>query len=318
MKDTKEPFSRLSRRRFLYDTGGLAAAAALAGCGSSGSVSLPPVTSFTDTDILNFALNLEYLEAEFYLRAAMGSGLSTSDAGNGAGTVTAPSASMIPGTTAAQAEYINAIAQDELNHVRFLRSALGSAAVSRPNIDFTDAFTAAAIAAGVISSGSTFNPFSSFADFLLGAFVFEDVGVTAYTGAAPLLSSSTLLNAAAGLQATEAYHAGEIRTLIAATASGAGASQAELQAANQISSLRATLGGGNETPISTGLDPTTGAVNSTSGSTIVAAASGTSTAYARTPSQVLHIVYATGNGAGVSQGGFFPNGLNGNIKTTLA
>lgn len=318
MKSIKDQFSQVSRRRFLYGAGGVTATAALVGCGSSGTVSLPPVTSFSDTDILNFALNLEYLEAEFYLRAATGSGLSATDAGSGAGTVTAASGSTVPGTTAAQAEYINAIAQDELNHVRFLRSALGSAAVSRPNIDFTNAFTAAAVAAGVITSGNTFNPFSSFPNFLLGAFVFEDVGVTAYTGAAPLLSSSTLLNAAAGLQATEAYHASEIRTLIAATASGPGASQAELQAANKISSLRATLGGGNETPISTGLDPTSGAVNTPNGSTIVAAASGTSTAYARTPSQVLHIVYATGNGAGVSQGGFFPNGLNGNIKTTLA
>jgi hypothetical protein len=318
MKQTQDPSGHVSRRRFLYGAGGATAAAALAGCGSTGTISLPAVSTFTDADILNFALNLEYLEAEFYLRAATGSGLSTADAGTGAGTVNAVSGSMVLGTTAAQQEYINAIAQDELNHVRFLRSALGSAAVARPNIDFTNAFTAAALAAGVITTGNTFNPFSSFNNFLLGAFLFEDVGVTAYTGAAPLISSSALLNAAAGLQATEAYHAGEIRTLIAATGAAAGSSQAEITAANQISNLRATLGGGNETPISTGLSPTTGAVNSASGSTIVACTPGTSLAYARTTSQVLHIVYATANGAGVSQGGFFPNGLNGNIKTTLA
>lgn len=316
MNKPSSTVSPFSRRNFLAGAGGLAAAAAVAGCGATGSLTLPPVSSFTDADILTFALNLEYLEAEFYLRAATGSGLSAADAGSGAGTVNGPS-SPVPGLTAAQSEYINAIAQDELNHVRFLRSALGASAVSRPNLDFTNAFTAAATAAGVISSG-TFTPFDSWLDFLLGAFVFEDVGVTAYTGAAPLLQSSALLNAAAGLQATEAYHAGEIRTLIAATGFAAGSSQAEITAANQISSLRAMLGGGNETPISTGLNASTGQVSGTSGSTIVACTSGSSLAYARTPSEVLHIVFATGNGAGVSSGGFFPNGLNGNIKTTLA
>lgn len=299
----------LSRRTFLAGAGTVAAASVIAGCGDDAPASSTPTTSYTDADYLNFALNLEYLEAEFYLRAATGSGLTSADAG-GAGTVTG--GAVVAGTTLAQQQYINEIAQDELAHVQFLRKALGSAAVPRPNIDFTNAFSALAVAAGVVSAGTTFNPFSSFAFFLVGAFIFEDVGVTAYTGAAPLLTSAANLNAAAGIQAVEAYHAAEIRTLIASMASVSGADQTALTAANKVSTLRGTLGGGKETSLSAGV--TAGVLTSaTNGSTIVALNSSNGVAYARTPSEVLHIVYGTST-ANASSGAFFPNGLNGTIK----
>lgn len=250
-----------------------------------------PTAGITDTDILNFALNLEYLEAEYYLRAATGAGLSAADAGSGAGTVTG-GAQVAFKTPAIQA-YAMEIANDELAHVRFLRKALGSAAVSRPNIDLTNSFNAAAMAAGI---GSSFNPFADENSFLLGAFTFEDVGVTAYHGAATLLTNKTILGAAASIMGTEAYHAAEIRTLIAYLGG------AYVTTANQISMLRAQAGGGAETTLS--------------GSTIVAADSN-SIAYDRTTDQVLHIVYLSGT-AGVKQGGFFPSGLNGKITATAS
>ena len=283
----------LSRRNFMAGAGS-AAAVAMMGCSHHFTPQPTPPSNpnptLTDADYLNFALNLEYLEASYYLYAATGSGLSAADMGTGAGSVTG--GAQVPFTSSVQQEYAYEIAQNELNHVRFLRTALGTAAVSMPAIDLTNSFNGAAMAAGI---GSSFNPFASFEAFLVGAFVFEDVGVTAYSGAAPLLTNKTYLGAAAGIQAVEAYHAGEIRTLVLAAGS------TYVGYANQISALRAKLGGGMETTLSA--------------TTIVAADPTTAIAYARTPQQVLSIVYASDEG-NQTKGGFFPNGLNGNIKMT--
>ena len=300
----------VSRRNFLAGASTATAAAMLVGCGDSGT---PPTTTttattttttVTDNDILNFALNLEYLEAEFYLYAATGKGLSATDALSGAGTTIVPSgiAAVAFSSTALQ-QYAVEIAQDELNHVRLLQSAItanGGTPVARPAIDLTF-FATLAVAAGITTT-ATFNPFSSSLNFLVGAFVFEDVGVTAYSGAAPLLKTTSILSAAAGLQAVEAYHAAEIRTLLVAMAAASN-DQTYVGIANKVSTLRATLGGGNETQLSV--------------SSIVAADTTNAIAFSRTTDQVLHIVYGA-TGVGLAKGGFFPNGFNGNIKVTAS
>ncbi len=327
----------LSRRNFLVGAGATGAAAALVGCNSATITPTATVTpaQYTDVDILNFALNLEYLEAEFYLRAATGSGLATADTG---GTGTVNGGAKVAGLTTAQQAILNEIAYDEQQHVRFLRSALGAQAVTRPNIDLTNGF-ATAVAAANISGGAVsatlpaiptaFNPFGSFDQFLVGAFVFEDVGVTAYLGAAPLISTAGItagyLNAAAGILAVEAYHAAYIRTALTANTINQGYTAYPYALyANRIANLRAALGGANETLLS-GFGAAATTVATVGTSSIVAATTANAIAFSRTTDQVLHIVYgslglnsATTSTAGLNNGLFFPNGLNGNIKTTLS
>jgi hypothetical protein len=314
---------QVNRRTFLAGVGAASAAAVLAGCGSSGQpIAMgSTTTSYSDTDILNFALNLEYLEAEFYLHAATGGGLATADTGTSPGAVTG--GAQVMGLSPAQQNILNEIAYDEQEHVRFLRSALGSAAVARPAIDLTNSFNALASAAGI---GATFNPFANFDAFIVGAYIFEDVGVTAYAGAAPLISTAGIaagyLAAAAGIMGVEAYHAAYVRTYLTAQAI-ANSSYLYLGYANKVSALRATLGGGNETTL-TVPSGTTSPTSIVTPSAIVAATSANAIAYARTTDQVLHIIYgslsntsgATMSAAGVAKGAFFPNGLNGNITVT--
>ena len=280
------------RRRFMRDVGlGAAAIGTMAAGGLAASTRPARAQGVTDVDILNFALNLEYLEAEYYLRATTGQGLAASLTSGSVGTQgTVLGGSAVPFKTVAVAQYAQQIALDEQAHVRFLRSALGSAAIAEPNIDLQLSFTTAARAAGLIGPNQSFSPFDNENDFLLGAYIFEDVGVTAYSGAAPLIQNKDILAAAAGILAVEAYHAGNIRTLLAAGGF--------LFATQAISQVRALLSGA---PDDAGVLTATGATN-------VVLADSNAIAFARTTTQVLNIVYLGGQNHG-----FFPGGLNGEI-----
>lgn len=255
-------------------------------------------SGITDTDILNFALNLEYLEAQFYTLATAGQTIDqigigiTSGSGAAGGTVTVKANPAVTFTTPLLQQYAIETAKDEQNHVAFLRTALGSSAVAMPNIDLQNSFNALAQAAGL---GSTFDPFASETNFLLGAFIFEDVGVTAYSGAAGLLQNKTYLDKAAGILAVEAYHAGSIRTRIFAAGSGAQA------ASTSIANARASLDGTGNDDIGVGVS---------GGAATIVDADSNAIAFSRTTAQVLKIVY----GGGSAGGAFFPNGLNGTIK----
>ncbi len=266
-----------SRRKFLGGTGaaGLSAAAATLMGGSLGSLkaarpaSLQP-GGITDTDVLNFALNLEYLEAEFYTVATTGKtieeiGIPVNGSGNLGPTTGGRRVNIPPRTTFGR--IAAEIAYDEQQHVLFLRSALNGAQIAKPAINLD------ALGIG----------FQNFRQFLTLARAFEDVGVSAYGGAAPLIQSKTYLAAAVQIALTEALHSGNIRL--------------------QVAELNIRV-----TPVD-GLDvlpPPAGKNFFTVNSQALAVT--------RTTSQVLAIVYGNST-SGTMSGGFFPDGVNGNINT---
>ncbi len=301
--ETQQQEEGIRSRRSALLMGG----AALAGLALSRGASAQ--AAIGDPDILNFALNLEYLEAQFYSLAVNGttidaSLLASGDGKTAAGTVTYKTGLTKTNFTTPQlAAYAAETANDELNHVKFLRSsgALGSAAVAMPNINLVDSFNALATVAGI--AGGKFDPFDGTElSFLLGAFIFEDVGVTAYHGAAGLISSSAYLDAAAGILAVEAYHAAAIRTQIYRTGAAAVAD------ANLIAAARAKLDGKGNDDIGPG---TLSSDQSTITLATIVDADSNAIAFSRTTTQVLQVVYG---GSATTPGVFFPNGLNGTIK----
>jgi hypothetical protein len=284
---------------------GAAAAAVLAGCSGGGNVTgmgdKPPTTpapSLTDADVLNFALNLEYLEAEYYTLATTGRTIDAAGIGVGgqgtAGGVRVKANPQVPFATPALRQLAEEIAADERAHVQFLRTALGGAAVARPEIDLQASFDAAAQAAGI---GPNFDPFANELNFLLGAFLFEDVGVTAYKGAARLLTNKAFLEAAAGILAVEAYHAGGVRTRLF------NAGPTAHTVAQQISDLRDIADGP--------ADKDQGVVQG--GNANIVPTDQNAIAFSRSTSEVLRIVYLKPNGP-AGEGGFFPRSLNGTIR----
>ena len=265
----------VDRRNFLRKAGltGLGAAGlAVAGTGllDNSTTKMEAQTgglSATDIAILQFALNLEYLEAEYYTKATTGKtlaeiGIPVSGMGDSDPTV---GGQMVNFGDATVTKIAKQIAYDEQQHVLVLRAALGSNVIAKPAINLN--------ALGQVSNLN---------QFLAEARAFEDVGVSAYGGAAPLIQSKQILAVAARIALTEGEHTGNIRLLV------------------DLHNVPTMPVDGQDI-----LPPPSGtqffSVN-TQALTIV-----------RTPSQVLAILYGSSTG-GTNHGGFFPEGVNGAIK----
>lgn len=135
-------------------------------------------------DTLNFALTLEYLEANFYIKAV--------------------ASGIIPSGAALTA--ITTIRDHENAHVNFLKTAI-SAAGGTPV-----SFTAASF--DYTAKGTFPTVFSDYGVLLAVAQTFEDTGVRAYKGQAPnLITNNDYLTAALQIHSVEARHAAHIRSM---------------------------------------------------------------------------------------------------------
>ena len=175
----RDAFSRLGS--VAIDMAKVAAPFGILGLSSTSSYAQTG-SSRTVAEVLNFALLLEYLEAEFYVTALDTAGLLT-------------------GNTRTTIEQIS---QHETAHVAFLQTALRNAGATvdpKPTFDFT-------------ADGAFPTVFSDINIFLAVAQAFEDTGVRAYKGQAPfLLGTGDVLTAALQIHSVEARHAAKIRTL---------------------------------------------------------------------------------------------------------
>jgi hypothetical protein len=236
-----------------------------------------PSEAISETDILNFALNLEYLEAEFYTYAVEGKSITSFGIGidgkaNGenpasGGMTTGGSKVNFDNDEIFSRDIAAEIGVDERAHVILLRNALGSAAVAKPNISLN------ALGIG----------FGNQVDFLTVARILEDIGVTAYTGAVGMLKTPAIITTAARILAAEAAHSGSVHTQVARLKIPSSA----VDCADLI-------------PPPSGKTTQYLSINSSNG-----------LAATRTAEQVLYLAF--GMTANAKQGGFFPTGLNGKI-----
>ncbi|RZM04705.1 MAG: ferritin-like domain-containing protein [Sphingomonas sp.] len=326
---------RSARRSFIRLCGGAAAMTGglslLAACGDDSDDDTPtPTPSPTPTStaaaqdiaVLSFALQLEYLEANYYSYATTGAGIAAglqTGVGTQGAVITgsgAGAAKAVAFTDQVVAQYAREIAADEIAHVTFLRTALAGSAPAQPALNLSGsasvavasgtavgAFTAAARAAGVIGATDIFDPYLNDENFLIGSYLLTDVGVSAYRGSARLISNKTFLEAAAGILSTEAYHDGTIRSELWRRGLTVPSIYTRIQA---ISDSRDGLDGTTDTDQGIG---TAAAAN-------IVPTDGNGLVLGRTAPQVLNVVYQ--NRAAVTSGGFFPSGVNGSIVTSGA
>lgn len=267
----------------------------------------------TDPAVYNFALNLEYLEAEFYRRGVYGQGLP--------GELIGPNPGAVLGGRRVQfrtpwiAEMFAEITEDETNHVRFIRQTISSSPlieINRPVIDLQTSFRMLGSQAGL---GPNFDPFADEESYILGAFIFEDVGVTAYAGASDLIADGDLIEAAAGILAIEAYHAGAIRATIAemgsrmiAAADGIARARGAAESPNNQRPNRTTVNtvpGPKEQLISAGeVFP---------GEVVISPTDPQGRSFPRPPQDVLNIVFMNPDKE-ARRGGFFPDGVQGVVR----
>lgn len=267
----------------------------------------------SDVDLLEFPLNLEYLETEFFCWSALGYGLDAIDAnltGGGPPSIGGQSASLTPFIRDVATQFC----YQEVGHLRAIKQTVRG--FPRPLLDISAANFGKIIEQALNATlDPPFDPYENSLNFLVASYIIPYVGLTGYVGANPRLLTPQARKLLAGLLAVESAQDAVIRTLLyergmARVPSYAGG-VAEITA--RISDLRNSLGRRGVKDEGLVVAPELGPEGLTVGNII--AGDHLSLAYDRTPEEILGIVYGTGNSA--QHGGFFPQGADGRIARGL-
>jgi hypothetical protein len=263
------PSTGSSRRRLLQKL-------AIAGAAVGASEHLLDAQSVTPADVVQFALNLEYLEAEFYSVATTGQTLEDRGipiTGSGKLGKTKTSFGMVDfgNNLVFTSGSAGDISDDEIGHVLTWRTALlnnGITPIAKPAINLD----------ALASLGASLKNQET---FLVLSRIFEDVGVSAYNGGIPLLAGSPYLMTAPRIVAVEGQHVANLRLQIA-----------------RLGIPTFAVDGADVIPPPSGTNFfSTNLANGLSAF--------------RTTGQVLFLAYGS---ATVTAGGFFPDGVNGIIN----
>ncbi|XP_054793243.1 ferritin-like catalase Nec2 [Prosopis cineraria] len=262
-----------------------------------------------DADLLEFPLNLEFLEAEFFLIGASGHGLDSvapelADGGP------PPVGATLANLGFLVRDIILQFGLQEVGHLRAIKSRVKG--FPRPLLNLSrEAFGDVMNSAFGRRLYPAFDPYANEINYLLASYVIPYVGLTGYVGANPLLQNFTSKALVAGLLGVESGQDAVIRTLLyerrRETVVPYGESVAEFT--NRISDLRNKLGKEGLKDEGLIVPRKLGAEGRISGN--VLAGDQESLSYGRSPQEVLRIVY--GDGDEHYPGGFYPRGGLGRI-----
>ncbi|KAG2328620.1 hypothetical protein Bca52824_011348 [Brassica carinata] len=288
-------------------------------------------TNCTDQDrkLLEFPLNLEYLEAEFFLFGALGFGLDK----------VAPNLTMGgPKPIGAQIANLDRLTRDivlqfawqEVGHLRTVKG------FARPLLDLSEkSFAKVMDYAFGRKFVPLFDPYANSYNYLIASYLVPYVGLTGYVGANPKLQCpasrklfsdknlkisklymfnvnyAKVLHLVAGLLGVESGQDAVIRTMLYARAKHIvhpyGVSVAAFT--DRISDLKNKLGKMGVKDEGLVLPKAMGAEGQLAGNVLVG--DKMSLAFDRTPEEILRIVYGSGNES--VPGGFFPQVADGEI-----
>ncbi|GLJ33172.1 hypothetical protein SUGI_0667920 [Cryptomeria japonica] len=263
----------------------------------------------SEKDLLEFPLNLEYLEAEFFLFGSLGYGLDKAAPElpeGGPPPIGGKKANLDPVTYNVILEF----AYQEVGHLRAIKATVPG--FPRPQLDLSaEVFANTIDAAFQTKLNPPFDPYLNSLNYLLASYLVPYVGLTGYVGTNPNLISPNAKRLLAGLLGVESGQDAVIRALLFKRLNEKVEPYPYTVAefTRKLSMLRNSLG---HTPsVDEGLvvERQHGAEGKVTGN--ILAGDEYSVAYARTPEQILRIVYSTGNES--IPGGIYPRGGNGKI-----